>query len=343
MMRELRMLRCLWREESGQGLVVATLFMVVILGFAAMAIDVGLFMHEKRELQKAADAAALAGAQELPYSPAHAEQEAAEWAEKNGIDSDELEAIEIASTYAANDTITVEVKREVSFVFARVLGLTSDTIRADATARVGSPAEMAGLVPFGVLDDAISFTESTILKYDAQNVSHGNFGALGIDGPGAKIYSDTIEHGSESPLCSQSQETCADPTTETEPGNMVGPTREAVEWRIDHTSPACDQFDEVFQEVAGTYRLTSQCNPFPSTGPNDSSRVVIVPVIGELCNGRCDVTILKFAMFFLDELGDCKGNSCEVTGRFVDAQANVGGLMGALDPDGLIRFVRLVE
>jgi hypothetical protein len=315
----------------------------VILGFAAMAIDVGLFMHEKRELQKAADAAALAGAQELPYSPVQAEQEAAEWAEKNGIDSDELEAIEIASTYAANDTITVEVKRDVSFVFGRVLGLTSDTIRADATARVGSPAEMAGLVPFGVLEEAITLTESTVLKYDAKNVSHGNFGALGIDGPGAKIYGDTIEHGSETPLCSQSQETCADPTTETEPGNMTGPTRQAVNWRIDNTAPECDEFDEVFQEVGGTYRFKGNCNPFLSVGSSDSSRVVIVPVIGELCKGHCDVTILKFAMFFIDELGSCTGDSCEVTGRFVDAQANVEGLMGSLDPEGLIRLVRLVE
>jgi hypothetical protein len=320
-----------------------TLFMVVILGFAAMAIDVGLFLHERRELQNAADAAALAGAQELPLSPAHAGQKAAEWAEKNGIDDDELEAIEITSTYAANDTITVEVRRDVPFVFARVLGLTSDTIRADATARVGSPAAMAGLVPFGVLDEAISVTEPTVLKYDSKNAFHGNFGALAIDGHGAKTYSETIEHGSETPLCSFSQDTCADPTTETEPGNMIGPTREAVNWRIDNTPSECNEFDEVFQEVGGTYRLKGGCNPFLSPGSSDSSRVVIVPVIGELCQGRCDVTILKFAMFFIEELGDCTGNSCEVTGSFADAQANVEALMGSLNPDGLIRLVRLVE
>ena len=342
-MRGLRMLRSLWREESGQGLVVATLVMVMILGFAAMAVDVGLLLHERRDLQKSADAAALAGAQELPHSPADAEQKAAEWAEKNGIDDDELEAIEITSTYADNDTITVEVKRDVPFIFARVLGLSSDTMRADASARVGSPAQMAGLVPFGVLDEAIRLTEPTVLKYDAKNVFHGNFGALGIDGPGANIYRDTIEHGSETPLCSQGQYTCADPTTETEPGNIIGPTRQAVNWRIDNTPSECDQFDEVFQEMGGTYRLTGLCNPFRSTGSSDSSRVVIVPVIGELCKGHCDVTILKFAMFFIEELGDCTGNSCEVTGRFADAQANVEGLMGSLDPDGLIRLVRLVE
>ena len=62
-MKVLALLRSLWRQEFGQGLVLAALAMVVILGFAAMAIDVGLFLHERRELQNAADAAALAGVQ----------------------------------------------------------------------------------------------------------------------------------------------------------------------------------------------------------------------------------------------------------------------------------------
>jgi Flp pilus assembly protein TadG len=330
-------------EERGQGLVVAALSMVVIMAFAAMAIDVGLFLQERRDLQKSADAAALAGAQELPASPGDAQQKTEEWAAKNGIDASELESIDITSTYAANDTITVEVKRDVPFVFARVLGFSSGTMSADATARVGSPAGMGGLAPFGVLEDAIELDEPTVLKYDAHEVSHGNFGALAIDGDGANIYRETIKYGSETALCSQSQETCADPTTETEPGNMTGPTRQGVNWRMDETSPACDEFDEVFQEHGDTYRLKTRCNPFGPGGAHDSKRVVIVPVIEELCHGRCDVTILKFGMFFLEELGSCTGNDCEVTGWFVEAQADVGSLMGALDPDGLIRFVRLVE
>ena len=49
------------REESGQSLVLAAAAMVVILGMAAMAIDVGMFLQERRDLQNAADAAALAG------------------------------------------------------------------------------------------------------------------------------------------------------------------------------------------------------------------------------------------------------------------------------------------
>ena len=331
------------REERGQGLVLATLAMAVISAFAAMTIDVGLFMHERRELQKAVDAAALAGAQELPGSPSDALQRAQEWAYSNGIGDGELESIDVTSTYVDSDTIIVKAKRDVPFVFGRVLGLMDGTVEADSTARVGSPLEVAGLAPFGVLDDAFSFNEPVVLKYDAHDVLKGNFGPLGIDGSGADMYRETIEHGSGTSLCAESQDTCTDPTTETETGNMVGPTRHGMDWRLDHTSSECDEFDEVFQDVGGTYRLTSQCDPFPSTGPDNGSRVVILPIIESLCAGHCDVNVLNFGMFFIDELGHCVGNECEITGRFVDAQADMGTLLGSYDPEGSFHFVRLVE
>jgi hypothetical protein len=339
----LRWIRGRALEERGQGLVVGALAMVVILGFAGVAVDVGQFMHERRELQKAADAAALAGAQELPQSPGDAQQRALEWAESNGIGDGELEAIEITTTYAANDTIVVEVKRDVPFFFARVLGFSGHTTRVEAAARVGSPGAMVGLAPFGVLEDAIKVDEPTVLRYDAQSVVTGNFGPLAIDGPGADIYGETIRYGSETALCAEIDATCSDPTAQTQTGNMIGPTSAALDWRVTNTPSECDEFDEVFHEVSGTYRLISQCNPFPYAGPDLGSRVVIIPVIDELCNGSCTVTILRFAMFFVDELGHCSGNDCEITGQFVDAQADVGAFLGSYDPDGLFHFVRLVE
>ena len=42
------------------------LMMVVLLGFAALVVDVGYAYYAHRSLQSSADAAALAGAQELP-------------------------------------------------------------------------------------------------------------------------------------------------------------------------------------------------------------------------------------------------------------------------------------
>ena len=53
-------------EERGQVIVLVVVMLVVLLGFAALVIDVGYAYYAHRQLQASADAAALAGAQELP-------------------------------------------------------------------------------------------------------------------------------------------------------------------------------------------------------------------------------------------------------------------------------------
>jgi hypothetical protein len=226
--------------------------------------------------------------------------------------------------------------------------LSSDTISADASARVGSPALTSGLRPFGVLEDAIDYSGPTTLKYDATGGQNGNFGAIGLDGTGASIYQDTIEDGSDTPVCAQGQPGCTDPTVPTETGNMTGPTRKGINYLLAHTSPACDEFHEVFVSDDTTpnpndYAITDRCNLYRPGGPDDSLSIIVTPVIDSLCHGHCDVTILRFALFLVEDLGECKGNSCEVHGRWAKANVDVGALIGAYDEDSSLSFVRLVE
>jgi hypothetical protein len=121
------------RSERGQALVLAALAMVVILGFAAMAIDVGYWYSQKREVQKAVDAAALAGAQELPDDYVQAEAVARDYLTRNGITDQDTVSVTFrcTSTYqlacdpGANkwDTIVVEAERPAEAWFARVFGI----------------------------------------------------------------------------------------------------------------------------------------------------------------------------------------------------------------------------
>jgi uncharacterized membrane protein len=57
------------RDERGQALIVVALAFTCVLGFVGLAVDVGGLLHDKREreLQVAADAAAIAGALHLNY------------------------------------------------------------------------------------------------------------------------------------------------------------------------------------------------------------------------------------------------------------------------------------
>ena len=73
------------RSESGQAVVLSVVWMVVLLGMAGLVIDVGSWYRSQRDLQADADAAALAGAQDLPNNTSTASTQAKSYALKNGF------------------------------------------------------------------------------------------------------------------------------------------------------------------------------------------------------------------------------------------------------------------
>src|SRR6266540_6397461 len=105
------------RKERGQTLLLFVLAATVLLGFTAMAIDVGLLFEDRRHLQNTADAAALAGVVELPLNPVGARNKAEEWAANNGVPASEIKTIEVRTTDFPNDTLYVEVEKEFSWIF----------------------------------------------------------------------------------------------------------------------------------------------------------------------------------------------------------------------------------
>ncbi|HWA95151.1 MAG TPA: pilus assembly protein TadG-related protein [Terracidiphilus sp.] len=60
-------MRAFVKSDSGQVMIITVLCTTVLIGFMALAIDVGLLFRAKRNLQMVADAAATAGALELSY------------------------------------------------------------------------------------------------------------------------------------------------------------------------------------------------------------------------------------------------------------------------------------
>jgi Flp pilus assembly protein TadG len=331
------------RSETGQALILFVLAMTVLIGFVAMTLDVGQYMYARQHMQNGADSAALAGVAELPASPDNATSEARTYALQNGLQNSDIQSITVSTTHSTNDTITVKLNTPFYWNFAQVLGLLHTTVVAQAGAGVGSPASDNGLAPWSVVDSAINWNGGpTVLKYDSNNPQTGNFGSLAIDGNGAATYKSTIENGSAASLCAQGQPGCSDPTATTEPGNLIGPTKTGVDYLISNTNSACDTFAEVFKQRSdGTYSLTDRCNRW--AGVTDSKRVVLVPVISGLCNGKCTVTILYFAMFFINSLDTCTGHNCQVTGQFAKVVTDTNGVNGSFDPHNAIRSFRLTS
>ena len=56
------------KDESGQVLVLTAASLVALMGFMGLAIDVGMLLRTQRQMQIAADAAAVAGALDYKYN-----------------------------------------------------------------------------------------------------------------------------------------------------------------------------------------------------------------------------------------------------------------------------------
>jgi Mg-chelatase subunit ChlD len=110
--------------------------LVVLIGAVALVTDIGMIMAYRQQLEKATDAAVLAGAQDLP-STTTASATVSEYMTRNLSETDALSEPDITLTFSGNppDAINAEASQQVSLWFARVLGLEHTTIRASSAAR----------------------------------------------------------------------------------------------------------------------------------------------------------------------------------------------------------------
>lgn len=172
--------------ERGATVVLFSLLLVLFLLFVAMVVDVGFLVMEKRKTQNALDAAALAGAQELPQDAAMAEAKAREYAELNGLDEDEFTiSFECTSdlTQVCNasankyDTIVLEGTSRAPVFFGGILSMVGNAgcwkdgcdVTAEAAACSGGCGAGASKVDVvAVIDHTGSMSEP-----DLQNAKDG--------------------------------------------------------------------------------------------------------------------------------------------------------------------------
>jgi hypothetical protein len=137
------------KDERGQAILVTVLFLLALMGCAALTLDVGMWYREQRQAQATADAAALAGAQDLPADPSLAVSSAQYYADQNGGGVAAGDIV-LRSDYQDHDTVGVTVRRTSPSIFASVLSFGPVTVKAKAAARVGVPEQVSGVAPIVV-------------------------------------------------------------------------------------------------------------------------------------------------------------------------------------------------
>jgi Flp pilus assembly protein TadG len=184
------------KSERGQAFVLAAVAMVMCMGMAALVLDVGNWFRDKRRLQGTVDAAALAGAQQLPDDSAGAQSQALSYANKNGGDVAGANIV-ITSQYQANDTISVSGQRNDPGIFSKVIAIPGANITAKATARVGPPAQALHVAPMVVYcghsliqncnnNHTPQFNVPTTMDFDPMGAP-GAFGMLNLDGQNGTV------------------------------------------------------------------------------------------------------------------------------------------------------------
>jgi Flp pilus assembly protein TadG len=330
-------------DERGQTVVLITVFMFVLLGMCALAIDVGLWYQDKRAVQSTADAAALAGASQLPVSWGVAANTATQQFDNNKKPGD-VATIQNTSNITSNDSVTVTVTRVSPSFFAKLLGKNNATIHATARATVESVTTLApsfDVMPWGVPKQDYVFGKEYSLYTNSPN--NANNGALslpyqnGVNCPpasGGSDYRDEIA-GVLNP-CAISVGDVLDEKT----GNNTGPTSQGLNSRI----TTWKTFDQIVQPVGNdTYKVID----------GSTRQLVLIPVVTNMSGGSTwphnapyQIKVTGFAWFVIESCGDLSNPSyCsnsdgyQVNGKFVRLEdTDPGNQLGGYDPNAGTNF-----
>jgi Flp pilus assembly protein TadG len=283
-------------SERGQTVVLITVFMFVLLGMCALAIDVGIWYQDKRAVQSTADAAALAGASQLPVSWGVAQSTAVQQFDKNKKTGDAAVVVN-TSNLTSKDSVTVTVTRTSPSFFAKLLGKNNATIQASAQATVESVTTLApsfDVMPWGVPKQDYVFSQEYSLYTNSPN--NANNGALslpyqnGINCPptsGSSDYRDEIA-GVLNPCAIAVGEILDEKT-----GNNTGPTAQGLNTRI----TTWKTFNQIVQPTGNdTYKVID----------GSTRQLVLVPVVTNLSGGSTwphnapyQVKVVGFAWFLI--------------------------------------------
>jgi len=180
----MRTLLARMRQDSGQAMLFMVFALMGLVAMTSLVIDGGSWLRTQRQVQTAADAAALAGAQDIPFQST-ARTTAINYAQQNfsGIAAPTV-------TFPGASEIDVVAERPVSGIFLPAL---SATARAHARAAVSVPLSMKNVAPVTLRDtqacfisNPSCFNQTVTINFDYSAVAPGMYGLINVE-----CYSDT--------------------------------------------------------------------------------------------------------------------------------------------------------
>jgi Flp pilus assembly protein TadG len=305
-------------DESGASAIVFALTLTALCGFVALALDVGHLVMVRAELQRTADAAALAGATGLvPYTNPGPTTQTPNWLQAqqkahiiinnaaNQVDNynfsltdgtvlygywflkpstgyvqPPLATVPTPSANLPEPAVNVTLRRNVTLYFAPVVGISSPrTVSATATAILPAAYQDTNTPPIAVSYDTVYNTVKGTVEIDVVDQDIKIQSNKGIAG-WFNAQQDPLYKSPNVPSVRYEYQLLADPT-----GNAYG--------------------SNVFMVPGTKATLTSYMT---------SNETIVIPIVQDISQNQVE-QIIGWAAFKIDPNG-LSSNS--MTGRFVD-------------------------
>jgi hypothetical protein len=171
-------------------IVFVSVILTILIGMGALVIDGGSWFRAQRHLQTAADAAALAGAQDLP-TPATAQATAISYAQTNysGIPAPTVTFPATAPSCAVNTCIDVAAQTTAPGYLSKIFGsvFNNVTVRAHARAGIFAPSMLKNVAPIAVKRSVACaattpacYGQRVTFNFDESNVSSSTIGLINL-------------------------------------------------------------------------------------------------------------------------------------------------------------------
>jgi len=303
--------------------------MFSLLGIAGVTIDVGNWLQSRQSLQAAADAAALAGASQIPSGWGTAQASAAAEFGKNSRAGDAASYAN-SSELTNSDSVTVTATRSTPTYFTRLFGLSSITVTAQARATLESFETVASnqdVMPWGVMKGSYTPGQSYSIYTDNSSSNNGALSLPYVNNAncpvpnGANPYRDEIDGNLNACPVSVGEQ------LDVKPGQNAGPTRQGIDSRI----TTWESVDQIVQ-----WGANGQATLLDPT----SKQLILIPIVEDpnggtnWLNGSGWVRVVGFAWFIITPSPGYTDNGKTVTGVFVGLQdtPSTGDVTGAYDP-----------
>jgi hypothetical protein len=151
------------RSDDGAISVIFAVTFIGLIGFMAMAIDMGAVYVARRELNQATDAAALAAAQEVALGSPGCPVVALDYLNSNASGATMVDcqhdALEFDddNPYDNDRQVSVIASNVVPLTFAGVFGHSTSTVTSTSEAEFGPLKASTGLRPFGLCSESAGF------------------------------------------------------------------------------------------------------------------------------------------------------------------------------------------